>query len=98
MTPQLKKKQQQREHLITNVGSVEGFPDCSSGRYSAIALVTTRARRYSATPLLSTAWSLCSNLLMTDSGLKKEKNGTVQSVFVNHLICEIKIKDKPCVK
>ena len=68
--------------MITNVGRLEGFPDCSSGRYSAIALVTTRARRYSATPLLSTAWSLCSNLLMTDSGLKKKKNGTAKQCFL----------------
>lgn len=39
----------------TSVGRLEGFPEPSSGRYSARALVTTRARRYSATPLLSIA-------------------------------------------
>lgn len=58
-----------RHVSLTNVGRLEGFPDRSSGRYSAITLVTTRARRYSATPLLSTAWSLCSKRLITDSGL-----------------------------
>ena len=48
--------------MITRVGRLEAFPESSSGRYSLIALVTTRARRYSATPLLSTARSLCSVL------------------------------------
>lgn len=57
--------------MNTRVGRLEAFPESSSGRYSLIALVTTRARRYSATPLLSTARSLCSNHLMTDSGLEK---------------------------
>ena len=46
---------EKKNGLDTNVGRLEGFPVSSSGRYSVMALVTTRARRYSATPLLSTA-------------------------------------------
>ena len=50
-----KHKQKTKRRSITSEGRLEGFPDSSSGRYSAIAFVSTRARRYSATPLLSTA-------------------------------------------
>lgn len=39
----------------TSIGRLDGLPDSMSGRYSVIALVTTKARIYSATPLLSTA-------------------------------------------
>lgn len=59
-------------NLSTNEGRVDGFPLSESGRYSAIALVATSARRYSTTPLLSTACSLCSKRLMTDSGLENK--------------------------
>jgi len=62
-----------KKNVTTRVGSLEGFPYSSFGRYSAIALVTTRARRYSTTPILSTAPSLPSKCLMTDSGLAKNE-------------------------
>lgn len=54
-SPQANYKNKMQGYLITSEGRLEGFPDSSFGRYSAIASVTTRARRYSATPLLSTA-------------------------------------------
>jgi len=60
--------------VTTRVGSLDGFAYSSFGRYSAIALVATKARRYSTTPLLSTAPSLPSKCLMTDSGLVKNIN------------------------
>lgn len=89
-----------RTGLITNVGRLEGFPVSSSGRYSAIALVTTRARRYSATPLLSTAWSLCSNRLMTDSGLKNVKKKIANDIFLPCIKkkCYKKKKKRPCLE